>query len=102
MVTKTDTIERAASTLTTAELMLGDLPEIASEWNALGEGERAAWSIDWDNEMAGLAQVARLAAGGELTADLYSRYRRLLSALADAAPILNQLNLSSPELFRNR
>jgi hypothetical protein len=93
------TLSNITNWLTTAELMLGDLPEVAAEWNALGEGERAAWSIEWDNEMAGLAQVARLASCGALTTDLYSRYRRLLTA---AAPILDQLNLSSPEMFRSQ
>ena len=101
MVATTDTIERAIVRLTTAELMLGDLPEIAVEWESLAEGERAAWSIDWDNEMAGLEQLSRLAACGELTPDLYSRYRHVLGAINEAAPILNRLNLSPP-LFHNR
>ena len=101
MVATTDTIERALVRLSTTELMLGDLPEVAAEWDSLAEGERASWSIEWDNEMAGLAQLSQMAACGVLTPDLYSRFRQLLAALNDVAPILDRLNLSSPESIRN-
>ena len=102
MVATTDTIERAITRLTTTELMLGDLLDIAAEWESLAEGERVAWSIEWDNEMAGLEQISRLAACGELAPDLYSRYRRVLTEIYEAAPILDRLNLASPQPFRNR
>jgi len=52
--------------------------------------------------MAGLEQVARLAACGELTPDLYSRYRQVLAEINEAASILDRLDLSSPQSFRNR
>ncbi len=102
MVATTDILERTVIRLDTTELMLDDFPEVAAEWEQLPEGERAAWSIDWGNEMAGLEQLSRFAACGALTSDLYLRYRQLLAALNDAAPILDRLNLSSPESFRNR
>jgi hypothetical protein len=102
MVATTDTIERAVVRRTTAGLMLGDLPEIAAEWDTLPEGERAAWSIEWDNEMAGLAQISPMAACGALTPDLYSRYRQLLAALGESAPIVSRLNLSLPHMLRDQ
>ncbi|HEX5164375.1 MAG TPA: hypothetical protein VFV93_03175 [Thermomicrobiales bacterium] len=84
-----------------AESMVHDLQDVAAEWDQLPEGERAAWSIDWDNEMAGVESLSRLAAGGVLTADLYSRYRQLLAAIHQSTPILDRLRLSLPTSIHN-
>jgi hypothetical protein len=88
--------------LNTVELMLGDLSDVVAEWEQLPEGERVAWSIDWDNEMAGLERLSRYAACGVLTADQYTRYRRLLLELGEVAPVILRLQLKWPSMLRDR
>ena len=34
-------------------LMVGDLWEVVDEWDSLDDGERASWSLDWDQVMGG-------------------------------------------------
>jgi hypothetical protein len=102
MVATTDTLERAMIRLSSTELMLGDLQDVAAEWDTLSKGERAAWSIEWDNEMAGLSHLSSLAACGELPPEAYSRYRQLILALNEAVLLIEQIHLSTPEMYRAR
>jgi hypothetical protein len=96
MATTTEAQATAASSLETAQLMLADLPEVADEWEQLDDGERAAWSLDWGNEMAGLKRIARYAAEGLLDVEQQERYRRLLQELNDQLPTIERLNLRRP------
>ena len=96
MATTTDAQERAMIILDSLELTVGDLTEVADEWDDLADGERVSWSIDWSNEMSGLQSLARYAAENALTADQQARYRDLLRRLAGALPIIERLDLYRP------
>jgi hypothetical protein len=96
--TAADTHRRAVSNLHTAGLMLGDLADVAEEWESLSIDERMSWSLDWGNEMSGLVRVARVAAQGLLTESECQQYQRLLHGLKAALPTLERLNLRLPEV----
>jgi len=51
----------------TIALMLRDLPDVASDWDALSVDERLAWSLDWGNEMSKLGDLGSKAATGRLS-----------------------------------
>jgi hypothetical protein len=98
MATTTETQQRAVTALRTVELMLGDLPEVAAEWEQLDGGEREGWSLDWSNEMSGLKRLGRYASDGVLTAEQMASYRRVLRMLIDAQPTIERLNLYLPPI----
>lgn len=90
--------QRALNDLHTLELMVGDLPEVASEWSELSDGERESWSHDWDNEMVGLPRLIEYAAQGLIEGDDARRYEQLTQKLRDAAPLIRRLRLRSPQI----
>ena len=98
MASVTDAQQYAVSALVTIDLMLRDLPEVANEWEQISEGERAAWSIDWSNEMSSLAQVADFASKGLLTAEQQVSYREVLHRLVDLLPLVQRLGLYRPPI----
>jgi hypothetical protein len=74
-----------------------DLPEVAEEWQALADGERAAWSLDWDHLMADyLTELDGQYRGGQMTAKQRTRYRTLLDGLRAALPLIERLDLYRP------
>lgn len=99
MATTTEVQERAALNIRTASLMLGDLAEIAAEWDELGDGERVSWMMDWGNEMAGLSRLANYAAEDLLTQEQQQAYCALLARLRVALPTIQQLNLDPPPML---
>lgn len=99
MATTTSVQERAELNLKMIGLMLGDLPEIAAEWDQIGEGERVSWSMDWSNEMAGLKHLAQHASDGLLTPSQAARYEDLVCRLKQVIPTLEQLNLYRPPML---
>lgn len=98
MVASTDARRRALMTLSTVELMVNDLPEVAADWDELSDGERESWSLDWGNEMAALGRLAEVAAEGQLAADDRARFERLVRTLDDALPTIDHLKLRRPSL----
>jgi hypothetical protein len=98
MATTTAAQQRALMALETFALMLDDLPQVASEWEHLSDGERTAWSIDWQNEVSGLARLARFVSAGLLTCGQYERYRELLARLVTEGPTLRALQLAEPAI----
>jgi hypothetical protein len=84
------------SVIETAMLMLRDLPEIATEWEQLDEGERIAWSLDWSNEMAGLERVNRELHSGLLVGPVLDRYLEIEARLVRDRPTLERLSLYVP------
>lgn len=83
--------------------MLGDLPEVAQEWTQLGDGERASWSLDWDQLMGSdLTLLERYYRAGELTADQQRRYRAVLHKLEEALPLIERLHLYPPPVLPER
>ncbi len=75
--------------------MLGDLPEIATEWEHLTVDERLSWSLDWGNEMSKLEDLAREASAGVLLPNELDRYFELLGR---AMPTVTRLGLRRPSL----
>ena len=96
MAPRADTAEEIGLSLETARLMLADLAEIAKEWQALSEAERDSWSLNWDNEMAGVARLARQAAAGNLTSEQQDKYRHLAEGPPAALPTIRELGLRLP------
>ncbi len=48
MATRLAIDQRVEIELKSLRLMLGDLPEVAQEWDELSDGERVSRSLDWD------------------------------------------------------
>ncbi len=82
----------------TIGLMLGDLPEVADEWDRLGDGERMGWSLDWSNEMSKLERLAQYASEGGLDAAQQASYRRLLQILRETLSTVERLDLYRPSV----
>ena len=57
MVAETATFRRVDIELKSLLLMLGDLPDVAEEWEQLPDAEQASWSLDWDQAMGGLKVI---------------------------------------------
>ncbi|MGE0543239.1 MAG: hypothetical protein AB7R89_24025 [Dehalococcoidia bacterium] len=98
MATPTEQQQRALSYLRSLELMVDDLPEIADEWDELSDGECESWSHDWDNEMAKLTFLGEYVAQGVLADDDERRYSEVVQKLRDAAPLIRQTHLRSPQI----
>jgi hypothetical protein len=80
-------------------LGLGDLPEIASEWNDLADGERASLSLDWDHLMASYLMLLNQAfRNDQLPPEARLRFEQLLVRLERAAPLIEQLHFYPPSI----
>lgn len=99
MATTTNVQQWIESALETVGLMLGDLGEVADEWDELSEGERAGWSLDWDNEMAKLEHLAELAGAGLLTPEQLARYRALATRLKAVQAHVERTGLYAPRFL---
>ncbi len=76
---------------------LEDQPDIAERWETWTELERVDYSLMWDHLMASyLLELDELYWSGEMTAEQQAGYSRLLSALKQAYPIIERLNLYRP------
>lgn len=78
---------------------LRDLPQIATEWESLDDGEQMAWAIQWGNEMAKLEHLARDAATGALATEQYAHCRRLIERAKELVPVMRQLALYHPRVL---
>ena len=99
MATTPETRRRADLWLRTTALILGDLPEVAEEWESLDDGERVSWSMDWGNEMGGLELLARDADAGLLTPEQQQRFQELVRRLQAALPLMQRLDLAYPSFL---
>jgi hypothetical protein len=83
--------------LESLRLMLGDLPDVAAEWDEISDGERVSWSLDWDQLMAtDLKLLDPIYRSGSMTPDQQSRYHTVLAQLKDALPLIERLDLYPP------
>jgi hypothetical protein len=96
MATTTNIQDRVALSLQSIEAMVGDLDQIIAEWQQLSEGERVSWSLDWDNEMAGLEHVSAYASLGALSDKQYQQFRSIVNLLASHRTELLQSGLALP------
>ena len=96
----TDHIEIGLESL---RLMLGDLPDVAADWDQLSDGERASWSHDWDQLMGTeLRLLDPCYRAGSMTPVQQERYRAVLAQLKTALPLLNRLDLYRPTVSLER
>ena len=97
MAAPTTTNQSVEIGLKCLRLMLGDLPELADEWDELSDGERVSWSLDWDQIMASdLPLLDRQIRAGEMTTEQETRYRALLCELKAMLPTIQRLQLYPP------
>ena len=97
MVAKTVIARHIDIELKSLRLMLGDLPEVAAEWPELGDGERASWSLDWDQLMGALQVILEPSyRAGAMTPDQQACYQELLHDLREALPFIAQIELLPP------
>jgi len=76
------------------------LPEVARAWADMSDGERASWSLDWDQLMGTyLRLLERHYRVGTLTRDQQARYRVLLSKLEAVGPLIARLDLYPPPVL---
>lgn len=103
MVARLSTSEIVDLELRSLRLMLGDLPEVASEWEQLSSGERVGWSVDWDQVMGALSAVLDPCyRTTEMTANQRTRYEALLSDLEKALPTIHGIELNPPTISLER
>ncbi len=76
------------SALETIALTLGDLPDVANQWEHLSVDERLGWSLDWGNEMAKLEALADLCSNGVLPPVERRQYEQLVRQIRAALPII--------------
>jgi hypothetical protein len=97
MATRLATDRRIGIDLASLRLMLGDLPEVAQEWDELSDGERVSWSLDWDQLMGALkVTLDPYYRSGAMTDDQRARYGTILGQLKEALPLIQRLQLYPP------
>ena len=102
MATRATPDRRIENALDAVFSMLGDLPEVAGEWDDLTDGERASWSLEWDHAMGTyLVVLDRHYCSGELTSAQQASYRKLLQELKEALPLIEKLKLYPPPVPLN-
>lgn len=78
---------------------VGDLPEVAQEWNQLDPGVRATWSLDWHQTIAmDLPFLEAQYKAGVMTKAQQTRYRKLLKQLGGHLPLIERLGLTQPRV----
>jgi hypothetical protein len=96
MATAAEAQERAELKLEIIALMLGELDDVAREWEHLSDGERVAWSMDWSNEMSGLERLTEYAVSGVLAPAQEERYRALFLRYRKLQAVVARLGLYQP------
>lgn len=91
------TSQRIDIGLKSLELMLGDLTEVSQQWGSLSDGERASWSLDWDQLAGGyLPLLERCRRTGKLSPIQAEQYRGLRRTLQEFLPFIRRLGLYPP------
>lgn len=98
MATTTEARERAESYLRFAEAIVEDLPEVAEEWDGLGVDGQMSFSLEWSNEMSGLARLSEYSSRGQLTGKQQERYAKLRGKLKEIFPLVEKLDLYRPPI----
>lgn len=99
MAARTEIDTRIALRLDALVANVGDLPEVADDWDDLLDSERVSWSLDWNHLMVDyLPEVDQAYRAGCMTPDQRARYCELLDSLRGVLSILEHLNLARPRL----
>lgn len=97
MATKTDIARRADRDLEALLAGVGDLLDVAEEWEGLSDEERVEESLYWDHYMADfLTELDDYYRAGHLSEEQYERYELLQGKLKEALPVIEKLNLHRP------
>ena len=97
MATNTEISQHVDIELESLRLMLGDLADVADEWDQLPGAEQASWSLDWDQLMGGLKVILDPAyRSGTMSSGQHTRYVALLCSLREALPLMNRIGLYPP------
>jgi hypothetical protein len=97
MDTSTSADGRIEIGLEALRLMIADLPEVAAEWDELSDGERASWSLDWDQLMGSyLYLLDKYYRSQQLTPDQQVRYCTILRRLRESMALIDELQLFPP------
>lgn len=97
MVATAAIVDQIESGLMLLEGDIQALPDLAEEWEQLGESAQVTLSLEWDHAMADyLLELDERYRDGQMTATQQSRYRALISNLECLRPIIMQLDLYLP------
>lgn len=78
---------------------LEDLPQVVADWDAMPDGERAAFSLDWDHMMASyLGELRDLDRRGVLDKKQQRRLQRVLQHLHEIVPLGQRIGLYVPSI----
>ena len=95
-------MSQTALILHNTQLVVDDLPLVASDWGGWNEDIQADFTLEWMALMTNLTYVVDQIVSGAATPDETAAYARLQADLRAAAPILRVLELNvRPELFQD-
>jgi hypothetical protein len=99
MASTTAVAERVTSGLALVESDVRGLPNLADEWEQLGESARVSLSLEWAHSMADyLTELDEQYHADRMTPGQQERYQALLRDLRTALPTINRLNLYGPPI----
>lgn len=79
--------------------MVAEIPETATEWPDLADGERASFGLEWANYMAGVEHLIGDYYDDELTPDQKGDLFALLRRLQEVGPLLDRIDVRRPDLL---
>jgi arginine decarboxylase-like protein len=95
----TDHLDRGLALL---ESTVQSLPELAKEWDQLGESAQVTLSLEWQHDIADyLCELEDEYRHGQLTPQQQARYRALQANLQHALPTIRRLHLYFAEKIGN-
>jgi hypothetical protein len=79
--------------------MLDELAEVTAEWNTLPDGERASWSMDWDQfALVKFPRITREYMNGDMTPEQEASYRRLIQRIQENRELIERFGLTMPRI----
>lgn len=94
-----DRATRNAHRLSGIAAMVAAIPETATEWPDIADGERAGFGLEWANYMAGVERLIGDYYAGELTPDQQRDLFALLRRLREVEPLLDRIGVRRPDLL---
>ena len=79
--------------------MLDELAEVTAEWEALPDGERASWSMDWDQfALEKFPRITREFRTGVMTPEQEASYHHLLQRIEENRDLIERFGLTMPRI----
>ena len=99
MAQDTRLTERIDRSLRYDHAMLDELAEVTAEWDEIPDGERASWSMDWDQfALDKISRVTGHYESGDMTPDQEASYRRLLQRIEANRDLIERFGLTMPRI----